>query len=101
MAYAQKIMIATLMAGGQTVVDAAALVHRLRRDSDLLRHTVNDIGGVKKTLEGIKNELSTMNMAMRGIPIMAGEMGIMNRQMSIMSYGVGSTMGRMGNIMPW
>ena len=32
---------------------------------------------------------------------MAGEMNVMNRQMSVMSYGVGSTMGRMGSIMPW
>jgi hypothetical protein len=76
-------------------------VHRLRRDSDLLRHTVNDIGGVKQTLDGIKYELGIMNIALRGVPVMAGEMGVMNRQMSVMSYGVGSTMGRMGNIMPW
>ena len=79
----------------------AALVHRLRRDSDLLRHTINDIGGPSATLKGIEKELHLMNAAMMSIPVMAGEMGAMNRQMSVMSYSVGSTMGRMGNIMPW
>ncbi|MEJ2326327.1 MAG: hypothetical protein P8Y25_05660 [Chromatiaceae bacterium] len=101
MAYGQRMMAGTLMAAGQTLVDAAALVHRLRRDSDLLRGTVNDIGGVRKTLEGIRQELWTMNVALRAVPAMAGEMGVMNKQMSVMSYSVGSTMGRMGNIMPW
>lgn len=101
MAYAQKMMAGTLMAAGQTLVDAAALVHRVRRDSDLVRRTVNDIGGVKETLDGIRSELWMMNGALRAVPAMAGEMGAMNRHMSVMSNSVGSTMGRMGSIMPW
>ena len=101
MAYAKKMMQGTLMAAGQAIVDGAALVHRLRRDSDLLRHTVNDIGGLNQALSGIEHELHLMNGMMRSIPVMAGEMNVMNRQMSVMSYSVGSTMGRMGDIMPW
>jgi len=101
MAYAESLMASTLMATGQTLVDASALVHRVRRDSDLLRRTVNDIGGLKRTLDGIKGELRLMNGALRGVPVMATEMNVMNQHMSVMSYGVGSTMGRMGNIMPW
>jgi hypothetical protein len=101
MAYAQKMMAGTLMAAGQTLADGAALIHRVRRDSDLLRRTVNDIGGVRETLDSIKRELATMNVALIAVPAMAGEMGAMNRQMSVMSYSVGSTMGRMGNILPW
>jgi hypothetical protein len=101
MAYATKMMEGSLMAAGQTVVDGAALIHRLRSDSDLLRRTVDDIGGVKETLKGIKQELHMMNGALISVPAMANEMNVMNRQMSVMSYSVGSTMGRMGNILPW
>ncbi len=101
MAYAKKMMQGTLMAAGQAIVDGAALIHRLRRDSDLLRHTVNDIGGVNEALTGIEQELRMMNGALLSVPAMATEMNVMNRQMSIMSHGVGSTMGRMGNMMPW
>jgi hypothetical protein len=32
---------------------------------------------------------------------MANAMNVMQRRMSVMSYGVGSTMDRMGDIMPW
>ncbi len=99
--FSMKMMQGTLMSAGQAIVDGAALVHRLRRDSDLLRHTVNDIGGPSETLSKIEEELHLMNDALRSVPIMAVEMGAMNRQMSVMSYSVGSTMGRMGNIMPW
>jgi hypothetical protein len=101
MAYAQKMTAGTIMAAGQTLANAAVLLHRVRRDSDLLRRTVNDIGGVEQTLNGIKDELARMNVALRAVPVMAGEMGVMNQQMSVMSYSVGSTMGRMGNILPW
>ncbi len=101
MAYARKMMQGTLMAAGQAIVDGAALVHRLRRDSDLVRHTVNDVGGLSQALSGIEHELNLMNKALISVPAMATEMNMMNRQMSVMSYSVGSTMGRMGDMMPW
>ena len=56
-------------------------------------HTINDIGGVNETLTGIKQELRMMNGALLSVPAMANEMNVMNRQMSVMSYSVGSTMG--------
>jgi hypothetical protein len=49
----------------------------------------------------VARELHLMNQALRAVPIMATEMNAMNHQMSVMSYSVGSTMGRMGNIIPW
>jgi hypothetical protein len=101
MAYAQKLMASTIMAVGQVAVDGAVLVHRIRRDSDRFRETVNKIGGVRETLNAIRDELHMMNGALLSVPAMANEMNVMNRQMSVMSYGVGSTMGRMGNIIPW
>jgi len=101
MAYGKKMMEATLMAAGQVIVDGGALLHRVRRDSDLLRHTVDDIGGVKELLKGIQFELAQMNGMFKAIPYMATEMRVMNGHMSIMAHGVGTTMGRMGNIMPW
>lgn len=101
MAYNMKMMEGTLMAAGQSIVDGAALIHRLRRDSDLVRKTVNQIGGVSDLLRGIRNELQMMNGMLTSIPAMANEMNVMNRQISVMSYSMGSTMGRVGNMMPW
>lgn len=101
MAYGKKMMEATLMAAGQVIVDSGALLHRVRRDSDLLRNTVDQIGGVNEMLGGINEKLAQLNGMMTAIPAMATEMHVMNGQMSIMAHGVGSTMGRMGNIMPW
>ncbi len=100
-AFSMKMMQGTLMSAGQAIVDGAALMHGLRRDSDLLRHTVNDIGGPTEALNDIEYELQRMNAALISVPIMAGEMGNMSHQMSVMGYSMGSTMGRMGNIMPW
>lgn len=100
--YMKKLMEGTFMAAGQTLIDGAVLVHRLRRDSDFLRgKVINQIGGTNELLKGIRDELSHMNGMMMAIPAMATEMNAMNRHMSVMSHGVGSTMGRMGNIMPW
>lgn len=118
MEYGKRMMESTLMAAGQAIVDGAALVHRLRRDSDHFRRTVDDIGGVKKLLGGIRYELELMNGMMASIPVMAeemkkmdtkmhaipamaNEMNAMNRQMSVMTHSVGNTMGRVGNMMPW
>lgn len=83
---------AVMTAAGSVLVDFGILAHRIKQDSDMLRS-----GGLK----GIKTELSKLNNMVTAIPIMANEMGVMNRQMSVMSHGVGSTMGRMGSWMPW
>jgi hypothetical protein len=88
-------------AAGQVLVDTAILVKRLRQDSDVFRGRVKGVGGTNALLAGIEKELARLNVALASIPAMAGEMNVMNRQMSVMSYGVGSTMGRMGSIMPW
>jgi len=100
-AYGKKLMEATLMATGQSIVDAAVLLHRVRRDSDLVRNTVDSVGGVEKLMGGINHELQQLNRLMVAIPAMANEMHVMNGQMSVMSHGVGSTLGRMGNVIPW
>ena len=89
---------------GQTVVDMALLVRRLRADSDEFRnyldaHNMADRKGGPIAL--VADELHLMNQALRAVPIMANEMNAMNHQMSVMSRSVGSTMGRMGSMMPW
>ena len=89
---------------GQTVVDMALLVRRLRADSDEFRdyldtHNMTDRKG--GPIAVVAEELHLMNQALRAVPAMASEMNAMNHQMSVMSYSVGSTMGRIGNIMPW
>lgn len=89
---------------GQTVVDMALVARRLRSDSDEFRdyldsHDMADREG--GPIAVVAQELHLMNQALRAVPIMASEMNAMNHQMSVMSYSVGSTMGRMGNIMPW
>ena len=100
-AYGKKLMEGTLMSTGQVLVDAAVLLHRVRRDSDLARTTVDSIGGVEALMKGLNEELAQLNRLMVAIPAMANEMHVMNGQIGIMSHGVGSTMGRMGNIIPW
>ncbi|MDJ0863144.1 MAG: hypothetical protein QNJ82_13015 [Gammaproteobacteria bacterium] len=99
--YMQKLMEGTLMAGAQSVVDATVLMHRLRRDSDFLRTRLLQTGRIDKVLDSIGFELETMNQAMRLMPTMAAEMNAMNRNMSVMSYSMGSTAGRMGSMLPW
>ena len=89
---------------GQTVVDMALLVRRLRADSDEFRdylntHNMTDRKG--GPIAVVAEELQLMNRALGAVPIMASEMSIMNRQMSVMSHSVGSTMGWKGNNMPW
>ncbi len=98
--YAEQLMAATMMAGGQVVVDMAALVHRLRRDSDRFRGVIS-AQPIDSTLEDIRLELNHLNRTLTAVQVMAGQMDIMNRHMSAMSYSMGSTMGRMGDIMPW
>ncbi len=85
---------------------AGILAVRLKQDSDALRGKLKKEEG--SGMEGLENlkmtlgmELEKINAALSAIPPMAGEMHEMNRQMSIMSHGVGSTMGRIGSIMPW
>jgi predicted RND superfamily exporter protein len=85
---------------------AETLVLRLKQDSDVMRGRLNKEEG--SGLEGLENlqktlgmELNRLNATLAAIPPMVNEMHEMNRQMSIMSYGVGSTMGRMGSIIPW
>jgi hypothetical protein len=99
--YLKAVMESSLMAGGQAIVDMAVLIHRLRRDSDWLREKILDSGSVSAVVAGIASELDELNLAMRSVPFMAAEMNLMNRNMAAMSYSMGSTMGRMGNIMPW
>lgn len=98
--YHGEVMAATMMAGGQVVVDMAALIHRLRRDSDQIRGIISD-QPISKTLAGIQGELHTLNDTLRAVQAMAVQMDIMNRHMATMSYSMGSTMGRMGDFMPW
>ena len=99
-ALANWMMQGTLMAGGQMVVDTATLIHRIRRDSDRFRGVIAQLGGVKETLASIQTELQRLNGALIAVPAMANEMNVMNRQMSVMSQSIGSTMGRMGSWLP-
>jgi hypothetical protein len=98
---AQVLQGAIMTATGSVLVDAGVLMHRVREDSNLFRSVVEGMGGPNELLQGIKNELNAMNLALTSVPVMAVQMDVMNRNMSVMSHGVGSTMGRMGNWMPW
>jgi hypothetical protein len=42
-----------------------------------------------------------INTALTAVPVMATQMDLINRNMSSMTYSMGSTMGRMGSWMPW
>jgi len=73
------------------------LITRLGEDSDAWHQFIVD---PSPALTGIHAELKVMNLALRSIPAMAGQMDLMNRNMSTMSYSMGSTMGRMGSWLP-
>lgn len=98
--YHADVMAATMMVGGQVVVDMAALIHRLRRDSDQLRGVISQ-RPVSNTLAAIQGELHNLNQTLTAVQVMAAQMDIMNRHMATMSYSMGSTMGRMGDFMPF
>jgi hypothetical protein len=59
--------------------------------------TDNDLSNLQSSLD----RLSEMNAKMSAVPVMAREMQRMNGLMGVMAHGVDSTMGRMGNWMPW
>ncbi|CAK0763784.1 conserved hypothetical protein [Gammaproteobacteria bacterium] len=76
------------------------LIGRIRWNSDKVREFLSAASDGPSFLDAIGKELHLMNTALASVPIMAIQMDAMNRQMSVMSYSVGSTMGRMGNWMP-
>ncbi len=81
-----------------TIIDTVVLMQRIREDSNEFR---NVIGGPGPALSAIHEELRLMNVALASVPAMAFQMDVMNRHMGSMSHSMGSTMGRMGNWMPW
>jgi len=95
--YQQAIMEAT----GGILVDAGVLLARLRQDSDYFRRFLDRVGGPNEILSGIQGELHHLNLALASVPSMAANMSAMTQQMGVMSYSVGSTMGKAGSWMPW
>jgi hypothetical protein len=95
--YQQAIMEAT----GGLLVDAGVLLARLRQDSDYFRRFLDRIGGPEEVLIGIQDELHHLNLALASVPVMAANMTAMAQQMGVMTYSVGSTMGKAGSWMPW
>jgi len=106
------------------LVDGLVMIHRLRLDSNSLRkdldiengtglfskENINAMTGIKQALQNIHNALKAvpemaeqmkiMNAKMNAMPVMAEEMRLMSANIRVMSYSMGSTMGRMGNFMP-
>ena len=81
------------MKDSQTLENTGILINRLKEDSDFLR--------THRGLLNIGKELRMLNNALSSVPIMAEEMRQMNVKMGVMTYGVDSTMGRMGRMVPW
>jgi hypothetical protein len=96
----ERLMAATIMAIGQVLVDGGTMLHRLRRDSDRLRGVVASKGLIQ-TMNEVHADLVALNQTLSVVPAMANEMHVMNGSMATMSYSMGSTMGKMGNIVPW
>ena len=103
--YQQAVM--TAITG--TAVDLGVLVARVRDDSDTIRHFIVDyVGDSKKLLTQIGSELDLLNKTLESVPVMTSnvntmthQMGIMTADMDSMSRSMGTTMGRVGNWMPW
>ena len=94
-AYAMEAVVQSVVG---TFVDTVVLMQRIRKDSDAFRDYVT---GPEDVLRGLEQQLVVMNHAMASIPPMAVQMDLMNRNMASMSHSMGSTMGRVGNWMPW
>lgn len=108
---------ALLAAMGGTAVELGVLVHRLRYDSDYVQQLQALLKEVTPAaaLQGIAEQLGTLNHALASVPQMTADMNVMTQQMGVMTadmtamthhmgnmnYSVGSTMGRMGSWMPW
>lgn len=52
-------------------------------------------------METMAKDMHQMNGKMSAVPAMAAQMQQMNANVAVMTYGVNSTMGRMGRMMPW
>lgn len=108
---------AVVAAMGGTAVELGVLVHRLRYDSDYLQQLQTLLKQLTPAaaLEGIAQQLETLNYALASVPQMTVDMNVMTQQMGVMSadmtamthhmgamnYSMGSTMGRMGSWVPW
>ncbi len=105
----QQYQQAVMAAVTGTAVDMGVLVSRIRDDSDVIRVAINNyFESSKDILYGIGHELKLLNDTLESVPIMTAnvntmthQMGIMAADMNTMSHSMGSTMGRMGNWMPW
>ncbi|MCB1875712.1 MAG: hypothetical protein KDH88_07040 [Chromatiales bacterium] len=110
---------------GPALEDGGILLQRLRKDSDALRALIakrqgianpadmqgtgldleqsfeNELKALQSIAQSLSSELHLVNQALSAMPGMLQQMHEMNLKMGVMSHGVGSTMGRMGNMMPW
>jgi len=78
------------------MLDSLVLIDRLREDSDLIRRKFEN----HPQALSISQELRNLNIALSSVPLMVEEMRRMNVSIGVMSYGMDSTMGRMGRMMP-
>ena len=108
---------AVVSAMGGAAVEMGVLVHRIRHDSDFAQglQALLDRLSPGAALEGITQQLTTLNRALASVPQMTNNMSVMTQQMGVMTadmtamthhmgsmnHSVGSTMGRMGSWMPW
>ncbi len=88
---------AVIEAGLTTLANTVVLMHRIRGDSNAFRDLIGDPAAA---IGGVAQELKVMNAALVAVPAMAMQMDLMNRNISAMTYSMGSTMGRMGSWMP-
>lgn len=62
---------------------------------------LHDMQKALQAMPAMAQDMHEMNAKMSAVPAMAVEMQAMNARMGIMAYGVDSTMGRMGRMVPW
>jgi len=52
-------------------------------------------------MHAMRNDMGAMSGAISTVPMMARDVNVMSQRVGEMSYGVNSTLGRMGSMMPW
>ena len=79
-------------------IDPASAITVFLRD---MSEALKSMPKMAKDMDQMAQDMAEMNNKMSAVPVMAAEMQHMNALMGVMAHSVDSTMGRMGNWMPW
>jgi hypothetical protein len=66
-----------------------------------MQETLKAMPAMRDDMDAMRIAMEQMNMKMSAMPVMAGEMQAMSARIGVMTYGIDSTMGRTGRMVPF